>query len=110
MSFGAHDISKILVAAHFAAEKHKTQRRKGTQASPYINHPVKVAEILWRVGEVRDIDCVVAALLHDTVEDTATSPSELEKVFGARVRLLVEEVTDDKTLPKELRKELQIAH
>jgi len=110
MSFEALDISKILAATHFAAEKHKSQRRKGAEASPYINHPVAVAEILWRVGEVRDVDCIVAALLHDTIEDTDTTPFELEELFGTRVRLLVDEVTDDKSLPKERRKELQIAH
>jgi guanosine-3',5'-bis(diphosphate) 3'-pyrophosphohydrolase len=105
-----HNISMILKASLFAAEKHKTQRRKGLDASPYINHPLKVAELLWRVGEVRDVDCIVAALLHDTIEDTDTLPSQLEELFGVRVRELVAEVTDDKTLDKKQRKELQIAH
>src|SRR5687768_16207394 len=110
MSFEGDDISKILAAAYFAAEKHKSQRRKGTDASPYINHPLKVAEMLWRMGQVRDVDCIVGALLHDTVEDTDTTPSELEELFGPMVRLLVEEGSDDKSLPKEQRKELQIGH
>jgi len=69
-----------------------------------------VAELLWRVGEVRDVDCIVAAILHDTIEDTATTPDELQELFGARVRTLVEEVTDDKSLPKAERKRLQIEH
>lgn len=84
MSLESNDISKILAATHFAAEKHKTQRRKGAEGPPYINHPVKVAEILRRVGQVRCVDCIVAALLHDSVEDTDTTPSELEELFGAR--------------------------
>jgi len=103
-------VARVLMAAHFAAEKHKDQRRKGADASPYINHPLKVAELLWRVGEVRDVDCIVAAILHDTIEDTATTPDELQELFGARVRTLVEEVTDDKSLPKAERKRLQIEH
>lgn len=109
MSFSADDISVILRATHFAADKHKSQRVKGAEASPYINHLIEIAETLWRVGEVRDLDCIVAALLNDTVEDTGTTPSELEELFGRRVRLLVEEVTDDRSLPQERRKELQVA-
>ena len=110
MSSDSLQIARVLTAAHFAAEKHKDQRRKGADGSPYINHPLKVAELLWRVGEVRDVDCIVAAILHDTIEDTATTPDELEELFGARVRMLVEEVTDDKGLPKAERKRLQIEH
>jgi guanosine-3',5'-bis(diphosphate) 3'-pyrophosphohydrolase len=106
------DISRLLRAAHFAAEKHKDQRRKGADASPYINHPLKVAELLWRIGKVREVDCIVAAVLHDTIEDTATTPDELQEfpLFGSRVRMLVEEISDDKGLPKEERKRLQIEH
>jgi guanosine-3',5'-bis(diphosphate) 3'-pyrophosphohydrolase len=110
MSFAGQDISKILQAAVFASERHSGQLRKGAEQSPYINHPLKVAEMLWSIGEVRDIDCIVAALLHDTVEDTTTTPLELEEKFGERVRLLVTEVTDDKSLPKAERKQLQIQH
>ncbi len=104
------DISRILKAARFAAEKHKNQRRKGAETSPYINHSLKVAEILCLIGEVRDPDCIVAALLHDTVEDTATTFTELEENFGTNVSNFVKEVTDDKTLQKQQRKDLQVAH
>lgn len=110
MNSDSPHIALLLTAAHFAAEKHKDQRRKGADASPYINHPLKVAELLWRVGEVRDVDCIVAAVLHDTLEDTATTSDELQELFGTRVRMLVEEVTDDKSLPKAERKRLQIEH
>lgn len=98
----------ILAALHFAAEKHRDQRRKGQCASPYINHPIEVAELLVRVGQVGDVALLQAALLHDTVEDTQTTFQELEERFGTGVRTLVEEVTDDKSLPKEERKRRQV--
>ncbi len=104
------DIKRLLIAARFAAERHAGQKRKGKTAEPYINHPLTVAEILRRVGAIKDADIIVAALLHDTVEDTQTTPDELEAQFGGRVRELIEEVTDDKSLPKARRKELQIEH
>lgn len=110
MTFEEDDISLILEALTFSAEKHKNQRRKGAAGSPYINHPINVAQILWKVGGVRDIAVIVAAVLHDTVEDTGTTLSELEEHFGQAVRKLVEEVTDDKSLPKHERKRLQIEH
>lgn len=104
------DLGRILTAVRFAAERHTDQRRKGERAEPYINHPLKVAEVLRSVGAVDDVDTIIAALLHDTIEDTGTTPSELEELFGARVRAIVEEVTDDKSLPKAQRKELQVEH
>jgi (p)ppGpp synthase/HD superfamily hydrolase len=110
VTFEECDISLILKALTFSAEKHKNQRRKGPQASPYINHPINVAQILWKVGGVRDIAVIVSAILHDTVEDTETTPAELERHFGPTVRKLVEEVTDDKRLEKAERKRLQIEH
>ncbi len=110
MTFAEKDLSSILKAVKFSAEKHKKQRRKGTDETPYINHPIEVAEMLWRVGEVRDVDVIIAAILHDTIEDTKTTAQEVEEHFGARVRSLVEEVTDDKKLEKEDRKRLQIEH
>ena len=104
------EITTLLQATQFAAEKHKTQRRKGVEASPYINHPIQVAELIARVGEVEDIDVLVAAVLHDTVEDTETTFEELENLFGQTVKSLVEEVTDDKSLPKTERKKMQVEH
>jgi guanosine-3',5'-bis(diphosphate) 3'-pyrophosphohydrolase len=103
-------LAPLLAALRLAAEKHRTQRRKGADASPYINHPIEVAELLARVGGVRDVDVLAAAILHDTIEDTETTPAELESAFGARVRGLVAEVTDDKSLPKQVRKDLQREH
>lgn len=100
----------LLKAAYFSAQKHRDQRRKDIDASPYINHPLRVAILLSDIGKVDDAEILVAALLHDTIEDTGTQPEELEQLFGTRVRRLVEEVTDDKSLPKEERKRIQIEH
>lgn len=102
--------ASLLTALKFAADKHRSQRRKGADACPYINHPIEVAEILSGVGNVSDLATLQAAILHDTIEDTQTTGHELEEHFGEEVRRLVEEVTDDKSLPKLERKRLQIEH
>jgi (p)ppGpp synthase/HD superfamily hydrolase len=103
-------LAPILKALHFAADKHRDQRRKDVEGSPYINHPIEVAELLARVGGVTDLVTLQSAILHDTIEDTKTKPEELEAAFGPEVRRVVEEVTDDKQLLKEERKQLQIEH
>lgn len=108
--FSTSHISLILKALHFSAHKHQHQRRKNQEASPYINHLIAVADNLWKIGGVYDIPALVAGILHDTIEDTDTSPEELEAEFGAQIRSIVEEVTDDKSLPKQVRKQLQIEH
>ena len=100
-------LSEVLRAAVFAAEKHQSHKRKGRDAAPYINHPLAVAEILARHG-FTDLVVIQAALLHDTIEDTETSEAELENEFGGEVARLVMEVTDDRSLPKDERKRLQI--
>jgi GTP diphosphokinase / guanosine-3',5'-bis(diphosphate) 3'-diphosphatase len=102
------DKQLLLSAVKFSALKHRDQRRKDTQASPYINHPISVAALLMEVGSVDDVDILVAAILHDTIEETKTSPDEIKKLFGKRILSLVQEVTDDKRLPKTQRKQLQI--
>lgn len=100
----------LLKALRFAAEKHSDQRRKNAKASPYINHPIQVAELLWRVAEVRDETLLIAAILHDTIEDTDAKPEDIRAEFGEEVLALVMEVTDDKSLPKVTRKQLQVEH
>jgi guanosine-3',5'-bis(diphosphate) 3'-pyrophosphohydrolase len=107
-SMNEEDFGKILKALQFAARKHRDQRRKGSQHVPYINHPIDVTEILWRVGKVRDVVTLLGALLHDTIEDTATTPDEIREQFGEEVLSVVLEVTDDKSLPKAERKRLQV--
>jgi (p)ppGpp synthase/HD superfamily hydrolase len=103
-------ISAILTSLHFAADKHRDQRRKGAEASPYVNHLIEVAELLAREGGVTDAITLQAAILHDTLEDTETTPEELDARFGVEVRWIVEEVTDDKQFSKAERKRLQIVH
>ena len=105
-----HSELELLRTVHFAAGKHRCQRRKDHKSSPYINHPIAVAETLARVGNVTDLAVLQAGLLHDTVEDTETTPEELELEFGTEVRDLVLEVTDDKALKKGQRKQAQIEH
>jgi len=98
----------LLKALRFSANKHRDQRRKDSTQSPYINHPIDVAGLLWDVGGVRDSNTLTAAILHDTVEDTDTTPEEIAALFGTEVRDLVMEVTDDQTLPKAVRKQRQV--
>jgi guanosine-3',5'-bis(diphosphate) 3'-pyrophosphohydrolase len=101
---------QILEALQFAAQKHRDQRRKDIEASPYINHPIALANVLWREGGVHEPDVICAALLHDTVEDTQTTEAELIETFGKKVAGIVMEVTDDKKLVKAERKQKQIEH
>jgi len=108
MNVNTKDISLILKALTFSADKHRNQRRKGREAAPYINHLIGVAEILWEIGQVRDIPTIVAGILHDTLEDTDTTPEELTREFSAHILSIVEEVTDDKRLPKDERKRRQV--
>jgi guanosine-3',5'-bis(diphosphate) 3'-pyrophosphohydrolase len=104
------DTALLLRAIAFAADRHRTKRRKDEDKTPYINHPVDVASRLANTGGVQDIDVLVAAVLHDTIEDTHTTAAELEQGFGGRVRGLVLEVTDDKHVEKQDRKRLQAEH
>jgi GTP diphosphokinase / guanosine-3',5'-bis(diphosphate) 3'-diphosphatase len=100
----------VLAASAFAAHKHRDQRRKGADASPYINHPIAVANVLANEAHITDPVTLAAALLHDTIEDTDTTADELAAEFGSEITAIVLEVTDDKSLPKQQRKRLQIEH
>jgi guanosine-3',5'-bis(diphosphate) 3'-pyrophosphohydrolase len=100
----------LLKALAFAAHKHRDQRRKDPDASPYINHPIALADVLVNEGGVTDIEVLCAALLHDTLEDTDTTAEELGAAFGPRIAAFVAEVTDDNKLPRADRKRLQIEH
>lgn len=110
LTFTERDLALIFRALAFAAEKHQHQRRKDHEETPYINHPIAIAEVLWRAGEVRDVPTLIAAILHDTIEDTGTRPEEIAALFGKEVLALVQEVSDDRSLPKAVRKQLQIEH
>ena len=100
----------FISAVAFASEKHRNQRRKDADASPYINHPIALANVLANEGGVVDATILSAAVLHDTIEDTKTTADELRQLFGDKVTSIVLEVTDDKLLAKEVRKEEQVRH
>ena len=102
------NLSLILRSMKFAATKHRIQRRLDIENSAYINHPIEVAETLHTVGGVSDIPTLVAAILHDTIEDTDAEPDEIKTLFGEEILSIVLEVTDDNGLPKAERKRLQI--
>jgi len=102
------ELGLIVKALSFAAHKHRDQRRNNADASPYINHPIALADVLTNEADIRDGAIICAALLHDTIEDTDTSFAELERHFGAVIAGFVLEMTDDKTLPKAVRKQRQI--
>ncbi len=103
-------IDKLIEAASYAARQHTGQKRKGERAEPYINHPLEVSNLIAGVGRVTDIDILIGAILHDTIEDTGSTADELTTMFGERVTGFVLEVTDDKSLPKDVRKQKQIEH
>ncbi len=109
-SASSSDAARLLAAAGFAAFKHREQRRKGVKGSPYINHPLAVAGLIADEGGVADTEVLMAAILHDTIEDTLTTQAELERHFGPAVASIVAEVTDDKGQSTKLRKEMQVAH
>ncbi len=104
-------IGLILKATKFAAEKHRNQRRKDVEASPYINHPIALANVLANEGGITDPVVLCGALLHDTIEDTETTDEELRAAFGDEITCIVLDVTDDKSIKdKQKRKELQVKH
>ncbi|KAM7360283.1 metazoan SpoT homolog-1 isoform 1-T2 [Cochliomyia hominivorax] len=99
---------KFMKCLQFAAYKHRDQRRKNVIQTPYINHPINVATILALEGRINDETVLMAALLHDTVEDTDATFEEIENFFGSEICGIVRDVTDDKGLEKHVRKQLQI--
>jgi guanosine-3',5'-bis(diphosphate) 3'-pyrophosphohydrolase len=100
-------MKRLIAAIAFAAVKYRDQRRKDAEASPYINHPIALANVLANEADIDDERVLIAAILHDTVEDTETTVQELMKRFGQEVADIVLEVTDDKSLAKDERKRLQ---
>jgi GTP diphosphokinase / guanosine-3',5'-bis(diphosphate) 3'-diphosphatase len=110
MSANADPIASVLRAMELAAERHSAQRRKGPGGAPYVNHVIEVASVLATIGGVSDPDVLMAAVLHDVIEDTETSAEEVERRFGPRVRELVCQLSDDKSLPKAERKRLVLEH
>ena len=107
---GMSQLPRVVAALAFASKKHSAQRRKDVAASPYINHPIALVDILVNEAEVTDVEVIVSAILHDTVEDTDATLDEIETHFGSVIRGIVDEVTDDKSKPKMERKRLQVEH
>ena len=105
----SHPTTQLLEAILFAEKAHRGQARKGAEKQPYISHPLEVMYLLWQHG-VRDGAVLCAAVLHDTIEDTAVTPADIESQFGSEILALVLELTDDKSLPKAERKRLQVVH
>lgn len=108
MHQNSEPIGLFVKAVAFAADKHRTQRRKDADASPYINHPIALANVLANEGGVTDVVVLSAAVLHDTIEDTNTTAEELTAIFGPKITATVLDVTDDKSLDKHVRKQRQI--
>jgi len=103
----------FLSALEFAAEKHRFGNRKDhpegqPHGTAYINHPIHAAGLLWNTGHVRDINTLAAALLHDVLEDTPTKDDEIGNRFGSKILGIVKEMSDDKSLPKNVRKQIQV--
>ena len=108
MALDARELTLLVKAIVFAADRHRDQRRKDETASPYINHPLALVDVLVCEAGIHDSSIMVAAMLHDTIEDTETSAIEIEREFGVAVRGIVEEVTDDKRLGRRACKQQQI--
>ena len=100
----------VLRAADAAARWHVHQRRKGAAEEPYVNHLLEVATLVAEATDGKDPELVIAALLHDSIEDQEVPRSVIAEAFGDGVANLVEEVTDDKKLEKQERKRLQVEH
>jgi guanosine-3',5'-bis(diphosphate) 3'-pyrophosphohydrolase len=102
--------SQLLEAIFFVAQRHSTQRRKGPGGQPYVNHLIEAAALLATVGGVTDVEVLMAAVLHDVLEDTPTTRDEVLALFGDRVLQLVDSVTDDKQLSRAERRQQVLDH
>lgn len=114
----AGPISRVVDALQFAADAHREQRRKD-RVTPYINHPIELLRVLAVEGSVGDDEVLMAAALHDYLEDCCGEPGQptveegrqqLRRRFGERVLACVEALSGDETLPKEERRRLQVDH
>lgn len=110
MEHTGSQLGAFVKAVAFAADKHRNQRRKDADASPYINHPIALANVLANDGGIDEATVLCAAVLHDTIEDTETTADEIRALFGPKVAAVVLEVTDDKSLKKQVRKQRQVEH
>lgn len=104
------DLEKLLKAIEYSAKKHEGQIRKDAEKTPYIIHPIGVTELVWEVGNIRSVNVLISALLHDSLEDTDATENEIETLFGSRVLYTVKEVTNDPNLSGQENKKRQVDH
>jgi (p)ppGpp synthase/HD superfamily hydrolase len=102
------ELVSVLRAANLAAQWHVHQRRKGAAGEPYINHLLEVSHLVAQATNGSEPNVVIAALLHDAIEDQDVTAETIASEFGQHIVNIVLEVTDDKSLPKDERKRLQI--
>ena len=102
-------MEKLIKAIHFATIAHGNQQRKDKLKTPFINHPIEVMRLLSSAG-VTDIDTLCAAVLHDTIEHTSATYEQLKDEFGIGVADIVNECSDNITLPRTTRKKEQVSH
>lgn len=102
-------VRRVTDALSFAAEAHRNQRRKGAAQEPYINHLIEVLDLVARSEHGQDVEVLIAAALHDTVEDTPVTYEDITQRFGGRVAQIVRENSDDMSLPKAERRRARIA-
>ncbi|MEZ5314722.1 MAG: HD domain-containing protein [Chlamydiales bacterium] len=106
-SFNTH---QLICAIIYSAHQHANQVRKDKESTPYIIHPLEVCNNLWEVGQVRNANILMSAILHDTLEDTLATEDEIQKYFGQRVLITVKEVTNAPNLSSDENKQCQIDH
>jgi guanosine-3',5'-bis(diphosphate) 3'-pyrophosphohydrolase len=102
------DAEVVLDAVAFSAEKHKLQVKSNAKKTPYIIHPLEVADHVARIGGVYDKDVLIAALLHDVLDDTATTEKEISNLYGNNVASYVVEMTTTKGISLKEQKKEQI--
>ena len=107
-SISEEDATFVLDAVIFGAQKHRAQARSNPKKTPYIIHPIEVADFVMRIGKVYDKEVLVAALLHDIMDDTGTTYEEISGLYGKKVSQYVEEMTVKKELPLKQQKKYQI--
>lgn len=104
------DVEKLLTALEFSAQYHSGQYRDGEDKIPYIIHPIGVCILVWESGTGATTDMLIAALLHDTLEDTDATAEEIENLFGPHVLRLVLDLTTDPKLSSKEAKQHQLDH
>jgi len=102
-------LDRFSAALLFAARQHGVATKKGQPEIPFFHHCLEVAHTLIRIAKIRDATTLIAALLHDTIEHADTDPQAIRERFGEDVLAIVQEVSDDKHQPTEIRRKRQLA-